>query len=140
LKLYFLFDAQMPPRLAQGIELIDQENRDGKHINVRISHVATLYGNGVTDLEVITKAKELGAIIVSEDPDFYTIEVNKQLLKQLNVGCVVYKPPAHGTRYWEKTLAFILGWENIKELVRESIPPFLIRVDKKGNAFHEALK
>jgi len=129
----------MPPRLAKAIELIDQENRNERNIQVQVFHVETLYGPGVPDEDVIKKAKELKAIIVSEDPDFYTIQANKRLIKELGVGCVVYKPPQHGIRFWEKCLAFVLGWENIKELARESSPPFLIRVDKRGHAFHERL-
>ena len=114
----------MPPRLAQGIELMDQENRDGININVKVSHIVTLYGEGVLDPEVIQKTKELNAVLVSEDPDFYTIQANKILIKKLGIGCVVYKPPKHGIRFWEKCLSFINGWENMKELVRESTPLF----------------
>lgn len=129
----------MPPRLAKGIEMIDQENRDGINIDVNISHVVLLYGDGIEDVEVIKKAKELGAILVSEDPDFYTIQANKQLIKKMGIGCVVYKPPKAGIRFWEKSLAFINGWEELKEKVRESTAPFLIRIDKNGHSVVEHL-
>jgi len=132
----FLFDANMPLRLAKGLELLDQENLG--RINIEISHADQECGSGATDAEVIQKAANINAIIVSEDDDFKRIKANKQLIQKLNVGYVLYKPPKkHGIRYWEKAKAFILCWENLKQKIKEIEPPFILNIDKKGNIQQE---
>lgn len=131
----FLFDAQMPKRLANGLQMLDNDNL--AQINVEIVHADDVCGQGTPDPDIIKKAAELSAVIVSEDDDFKRLKANKQLIKQLNVGYVLYKPPRHGSRYWEKAVAFILAWENLKTKIRTLQPPFILNVDKKGNIQQE---
>lgn len=131
----FLFDANMPARLAKGLALIDRENLNGNVIN--IFHVDDLLGMGATDEQVILKANEINAVIVSEDSDFKTVRRNKELVKKLKVGYVLYKPPSHGSRYWEKAISIILAWEKLKENVKKNTKPFMIKIDKKGEIHEE---
>lgn len=128
----FLFDAQMPVKLAHGLEIIDQDNTP-KNKEHEIYHADALLGQGAKDPEVIEKAKELNAIIVSEDDDFKRIKSNKALIKQYKLGYVLYKPPTHGARYWEKVCAFILAWEDLKKKISQTEKPFIFKIDKKGN-------
>src|SRR5690606_16313622 len=108
----FLFDANMPLRLAKGLELLDQENL--RIVTVEIMHADEECGLGATDADIIQRAAQIKAVIVSEDDDFKRIKANKQLIEKLNIGYVLYKPPKkRGIRYWEKTVAFILSWEKL---------------------------
>jgi predicted nuclease of predicted toxin-antitoxin system len=130
--MHFLFDAQMPLRLAKGLPLIDKDNL--KEIKIQISHADELdgLGQGATDYQVIQKAYELDAIIVSEDDDFKRIKANKELIIKLKVGYVLYKPPKHGSRYWEKALGIIQAWERLKEMINSIEKPFILKIDKDG--------
>lgn len=135
--IHFLFDACLPHRLAQGLELMDQENT--RDINIKITHVATEYGDGILDPDVVPIAQKLNAILVSEDDDFKKVKAVKALVKNLKVGYVLYKPPPHGIRYWEKSVALILAWENLKEEVRNRTPPFILTINKNGHISEEAI-
>ncbi|MGI8951953.1 MAG: DUF5615 family PIN-like protein [Chitinophagaceae bacterium] len=134
----FLFDAQMPLRLARGLKIIDQENKNEKNIVVDIYHANIVLGEGATDTEVILKANQIGAIIISEDDDFKRIRANKVLIKKHNLGYVLYKPPAHGSRYWEKVVSLILAWENLKQKIKNTELPFIFKIDKNGNIHPES--
>jgi len=131
----FILDENMPQKLAKGLEVLDQENSFG--INVKITH-STEIKKGATDEEIIKIAGRKDAIIISQDDDFKRIKSNKLLVKQLKVGYVLYKPPNKtGTRYWEIVKSFILGWEHLKEKIRETEKPFIIIINKKGEISHE---
>ena len=132
----FLFDAQMPARLAKGLEVIDQENNDKVKTHCMF-HADDIAGKGSTDEQIIHKANEMQAIIISEDDDFRRIKSNKALVKKFKLGYVLYKPPQHGARYWEKVSAFILGWEKLKKMIEKSEKPFIFKIDKKGDIHTE---
>lgn len=133
----FLFDAQMPLRLAKGLPLIDKDNLSKVTINIRHTDEVDGLGQGATDYEIIKKAYELDAVIVSEDDDFKRIKANKELVVKLKVGYVLYKPPKHGSRYWEKALGLIRSWENLKSKIKEIEKPFVLKIDKDGNIHRE---
>ncbi len=135
--MHFLFDAQMPVKLVNGLSELDQENRHGL-VNVQFSHADLMVGQGATDAEVILKAATLeNAIIISEDDDFKRIKANKELIKKHNLGYVLYKPPKHGSRYWEKVVSFILAWEDLKKKIKATKRPFIFKIDKNGNIHEE---
>lgn len=134
--MYFIVDANMPIRMAKGLELIDQNNISG-HINVNIEHVDEILGTSATDEEVIVYAGKVDAIIISQDDDFKKIKSNKKLVEKLKIGYVLYKPPKHGMRYWEKVQSFILGWERLKDLIRATPKPFIIIIEKNGSVKQE---
>lgn len=134
--MHFIFDANMPKRLAEGIGKLDQQNISGV-IKIVTSHADDLLGPSATDEEIILKASEIDAIILSEDDDFKRIKTNKALIKKLKVGYVLYKPPKHGSRYWEKAVAFILAWENLKAKVKATYKPFIFKINKSGEITEE---
>ena len=136
--MYFIFDANMPLRLVKGLELLDQENRSGT-IKIKIDHSDKVVKVAATDADIIKYASKVDAIIISEDDDFKRIKSNKALLKSLGVGYVLYRPPKHGARYWEKVQAFIIGWEKLKEKIRTLTKPFVLVINKKGEIFEETL-
>jgi len=136
--MYFIFDANMPLRLVKGLELLDQENISGT-VKIKIDHSDKVVKIAATDAEIIKYAAKVDAIIISEDDDFKRIKSNKELLKSLGVGYVLYRPPKHGARYWEKVQAFIFGWENLKRKITELTKPFVLIVNKKGEIFEEPL-
>jgi len=137
--MHFLFDAQMPLRLARGLETLDQENEANREIKTKISHADILLGAGAEDSQVIHKALEIDAIIFSEDSDFRKTKSNRALIKQFKLGYVLFKPPTHGSRYWEKVLAVVLAWEKLKAMIKDIDKPFLLKIDRKGNIMQEPI-
>jgi hypothetical protein len=135
--MHFLFDAQMPVKLAEGIAILDQENRHGE-IKIQVSHADNLLGKGATDEQVIHKASEIDAIIFSQDDDFKRIKTNKALIKQLGLGYVLYKPPQRGSRYWEISVSVVLAWEDLKEKINSIQKPFILKINRKGEILTES--
>ena len=134
--MHFIFDANLPLRLAKGLVYIDNDNL--REIKVQISHADELCGPGHDDRDVIIKAHELGGIIISEDDDFKRIKENKALIRKLGVGYVLYKAPQkRGSLYWDKAKAIILAWEPLKARIRASSVPFIMNIDRKGNIHQE---
>lgn len=132
----FILDENMPPSLSKGLQSLDQEN-SSLSPKIKVIH-STEIKPCATDHEIIKIAGKRDAIIVSQDDDFKRIKSNKQLVKQLKVGYVLYKPPSKtGVRYWELVKSFILAWEPLKAKIRESEKPFIIIINRKGEISEE---
>ncbi|MFM9984885.1 MAG: DUF5615 family PIN-like protein [Flavobacteriales bacterium] len=128
--MHFIFDANLSFRLSDGLEIL--EKGDTKSAIKKIDHADKLVGKGATDPDIIRIAGKTHAIIISQDDDFKRIKSNKELIKQLKVGYVMYRPPKHGSRYWEIVQSFILGWPEIKRVLASKRPPFLYQINKDG--------
>ena len=129
--MHFIFDANLSFRLAEGLRIF--ESGDTRSVITKIDHSDTLLGKSASDEEIIKIAGKTNAIIISQDDDFKRIKSNKELIKQLGVGYVMYRPPKHGSRYWEIIESFVVGWQRLKMKLSEEKPPFLYQIDRKGN-------
>lgn len=129
--MHLIFDANLSFRLADGLRSF--ESGDVESVITRIDHADQLLGEGATDPEVIAEAGKTGAIIISQDDDFKRIKSNRELIKDLKVGYIMYRPPKRGSRYWDIVESFVAGWREMKNKLAEKQPPFLYQIDKKGD-------
>jgi predicted nuclease of predicted toxin-antitoxin system len=131
--MYFLFDENMPIRLAKGLQILDVDNSYNKPPTHKIDHI-TEHKSGIEDESVVRIAKKLNAIIVSEDDDYKTITATYELVIKLRVGYVLFKPPKKsGCTYEEKVQAFVKAWPKLKEVLKSEKPPFMYIIDKNGD-------
>ena len=130
----YIFDANISFRLAEGLNILEKGNRNDVGGVIEILHADQIIelGKGATDAQIIEYAGANQTVIISQDDDFKRIKSNKELLKQLHVGYVLYIPPKHGMRYWEMVEAFICGWKDLKEKLHNEHAPFIFKIDKSG--------
>ena len=128
--MHYIFDANLPYRLAEALRILEQGDRASKVSG--IDHADTLLGQGATDEAIILEAGTKHSIIFSQDDDFKRIKSNAKLLKELGVGFVMYKPPKRGARYWEIVKAFVNAWPQLKEKLESKKPPFILQLNSKG--------
>jgi len=128
--MHLIFDANLSFRLAEALQILESGDINSK---VKIDHADSLVGKGATDEDIIKVAGKTNAIIISQDDDFKRIKSNRELIKKLSVGYIMYRPPKHGSRYWEIVESFILGWQDLKQIISKTTQPFLYQIDRKGN-------
>ena len=129
----FLFDANISWRIAEGLNILEQGNN--RNVNqIIIEHADKILGAGAEDIDVIREAGKKSAVIISQDDDFKRIKVNRGLIIQLMVGYVLYRPPRHGSRYWEIVESFVAGWQGLREKLSTETFPFIYEIDKFGKS------
>lgn len=129
----FLFDANISWRIAEGLNILEQGN-SRNIIPIIIEHADKILGPGAEDLDVIKEAGKKSAIIISQDDDFKRIKANRSLIIQLKIGYVLYRPPRHGSRYWEIVESFVAGWQELREKLSKESFPFIYEIDKFGKS------
>jgi predicted nuclease of predicted toxin-antitoxin system len=131
--MHFLFDENMPIQLARGVQLLDKENELGKPPVTIVDHICDHIKKGSPDTDVVRLAKKLGAVVVSQDDDYKTIQATHQLVKKLKIGYVLFKSPKKlGSTYDEIVQAFIGAWPALKEKLRDEKPPFMFTIHPNG--------
>ncbi len=140
--MHFLFDENMPLRLAKGLEILDAENEFGKQPNLMISHMTEHTHPGASDMDIVRLAKRLDAIVVSGDDDYKNITSTCELVKKLKVGFVLFKlPKKTGCTYDEIVLAFIKAWPQVKQKLKSEKPPYMFIIDRAGSVVkHEKFR
>lgn len=128
--MHFIFDANLPYRLAEALLTLEQGDRASTVSG--IDHADSLLGKGATDEAIIVEAGIKHSIIISQDDDFKRIKSNARLLTELGVGFVMFKPPKRGARYWEIVRAFVIAWPQLKEKIEGKEPPFILQLNSKG--------
>lgn len=129
----FLFDANCPVHLANGIKHLEKGNHKSKH-QAEIFYIEDFVDKtkSPTDEEIIELAGKEKAIIVTQDEDFKRIKHYHQLYKQHSVGVIFYKSPSGGMTYWEVVKTFIKSWEEMKDNLSKFTPPFVCEIHKTG--------
>jgi predicted nuclease of predicted toxin-antitoxin system len=113
--MHFLFDENMPLRLAKGLEILDADNETNRPLVHKISHMTEHYKPGADDPDIVRLAKRIKAIVVSEDDDYKNISATYELVIRLKIGYVLFKLPKKvGSTYDDKVLAFIKAWPKLK--------------------------
>lgn len=131
----FIFDENMPIRLAKGLEIMDSENDWGKAPKNKFYHITEIYkkGKGADDPEIVREAKKINAIVISEDDDYKNIKATHELVIKLRVGYILFKPPKKtGSTYHEIVAAFVNSWHDLKKELVGKRPPFMFIVERNG--------
>ena len=141
--MHFLFDENMPIRLAKGLEILDAENDYGKIPVNKFTDITEYYKKaGANDPDIVRLAKKNNAIIVSEDDDYKNITATCELVKKLRVGYVLFKLPKKvGRSYDDIVSAFVSAWPALKKEVSGKAPPYMYIIERSGKiSLHEKFR
>lgn len=126
-----IFDENIPKDFVTGFAIIEKANKRDP-IKAKLEHVSDVLGHGFTDEEIIEKAKNSHAVIVTLDRDFKKIKHYQKLLQDHRVGYIYFKSPRESYKYWDLVEAFIYSWPNLKKAISEASHPFAFEINKKG--------
>jgi len=127
----FLFDENIPNKLAKGLNLLEESNHKTK-ISAHINSIRDLGMQGATDEDVIAKAGKLSAVILTFDKDFKHIKSYAPLYKKHKVGVVFFKLSKEDSNYWGMVKLLINKWEDLKNELTGLDKPFVYQVSKLG--------
>lgn len=127
----FIFDENYPAEFVKGFAILEKANRKSL-IQVDVIHSGDFIGLGADDIDIIQKASQQDAVIVTHDSDFKRIKHYKPLLIQHNVGYIYFKVPKGKYEYWDIVKAFINRWEDLKTEISKSIAPFAFEISRQG--------
>lgn len=137
----FIFDENYPPAFVEGFKILETANKKSP-FSVQVVFSVDFMGgvrfdkNGrrvsIPDEEIIVKADQKNAVIITHDSDFKRIKHYKALLVKHKVGYIYFKVPSGKYTYWEIVKAFIIKWEEIKEQISKASHPFAFEIDKNG--------
>ena len=138
----FIFDENFPPEFVRGFSILEKANKRSE-IKADIVFSVDFTGGprldpttgeriSIPDTDIIIKASEQEAVIVTHDSDFKRIKLYKQLLVQHRVGYIYFRTPKKYV-YWDYVKAFVNKWEVITKEISEAKHPFAFEIDKHGN-------
>jgi hypothetical protein len=128
----FIFDENFPPEFINGFAILEKANRKSSIQVSVISSTELMGGTGADDIEIIEKASQKQAVIITHDSDFKRIKHYKPLLIEHSVGFIYFKVPKGKYEYWDIVKAFINKWEDIKIAINNAEIPFAFEVNKQG--------
>lgn len=128
-----IFDENFPPDFVKAFALLEgADRRSNLSVDVIFSN-DLMGGSGSSDEEIIMKASERGAVIVTHDSDFKRIKHYKPLLIKHKVGYIYFKVPKGKYQFWDIIRAFINKWDEIKLAIAKSEHPFAFEISKTGH-------
>ena len=129
--MFFLFDENIPYKLAQGFILIEEAD-SSPQIKAQIDHIKLMGKEGAADNEVIEIAGKKNGIIVTFDRDFKHIKSYYPLYKKYGAGVVLLKLQKKESNYWGIVKILTNNWEKIKTTLQYEKRPFVYQVDNMG--------
>ena len=128
----FLFDQNLPLNLAHGLATLEKSNYKSPNA-CKIYHTIDLEFSNYTDEALIVEAAKLNAVIITEDKDFKHFKHYKELYLQHNVSAVKYTlSNRKNERYWDRVIAFVTQWEEIKLRIANTESNIIIEFNHKG--------
>ena len=122
-------DENLPPKLAEGLNLLESPNDDGIEV-LSISHY---FGRGAKDEEWIPELGKLKAIVITQDHNIHRKQSQKELYRNHKVGLIVFKAPGKtGYTYWEMVENIIKHWKLIKREAVKLTPPYAFQITPKS--------
>lgn len=128
----FIFDENYPKGFVEGFAII--EKSDNKNpLKSQVVFSCDFMGGvqGSSDEDIIIKASQQNAVIVTQDGDFKKIKHYKPLLIQHKVGFIYFRQTSRNS-YWDMVKTFINKWEDIKKEISQSTHPFAFEINKQG--------
>jgi len=133
--MHFVFDANLPHRLAEGLNVLESGNRRTDNPAI-VGHVFDFLPNNATDEEIILQAKVAQWIIITQDLGFGRIEHQFELLKLHGISVIFFRPLRKGFSYWEYVKTFVNKWEDLKAEVGRRKGLVALVVEKSGAFTH----
>lgn len=123
-------DENLPPRLAEGLQLLESANDDG----IEVFSIPKYFGKGATDEEWISEVGKLKAVVITQDHNIHRKQLQKELYRKHKVGLIVFKAPGKsGYTYWEMVENIIKHWQLIKKEVGKRNPPYAFQITPRGH-------
>jgi predicted nuclease of predicted toxin-antitoxin system len=130
----FIFDENYPSGFVEGFAIIEQSDKRNQIASTVVYSCDFMGGiQGSTDVEIITRASQQNAVIVTQDSDFKRIKHYKPLLIEHKVGYIYFKTVSGKNLYWDIVRAFINKWEELKKEIANSKHPFAFEINKNGH-------
>lgn len=88
---------------------------------------------GIQDEDWIPQVGQINGIVITQDYNIQRTQNQFALLKQYKIGIFYLRPPGKtGYKYWEMVEKIITHWKAIKEMARQTKPPFAFRIMPRG--------
>ncbi len=128
----FIFDENFSKNLAKGLDLLEKSNPASK-IPVNVISAEELMGRrGATDQEII-KAARSNSVVFTKDKDFRQIKLYGKVIEQTGVKVLFFKSSSKLIFFWDILTAIVSDWEKIKEVLNNTVPPYVYEYDiRKG--------
>ena len=127
----FIFDENYPSEFVKGFAILEKANRRSP-IQVDVVFSGDFIGLSASDEDIIKKATQKNAVIITHDSDFKRIKHYKPLLIEHSVGYIYFKVPKGKYQYWDIVKAFINKWEDLKAEIAGATIPFAFEISKVG--------
>lgn len=126
MSLDFLFDEQLPPRLARAYDHLSEH---------RVEHVVDLesdgLGRGTPDVEVIGFCAESNVRLVTNDWAIRRKPHEKAVYLDAGIGAFfVYLGSSKSPRFWKIVRVFALRWPEVEQYADSNDAPFTAIVHK----------
>ena len=120
----------LPAQIAQGLQLLEDGNDEG----VSVKSIKAEFGTGAKDEDWIPELGKLKAIVITQDHNIHRKQLQRQLYQQHKVDLVVFKSLGkHGYIYWQMVENIIKHWQEIKDSVRDTKPPFAFVITPRSS-------
>lgn len=127
-----LFDENYSPHLIEGLSILEKANYRSQFPAEVMDIRNVARKQGATDDEVIEIAGNLRAIIFTQDTDFKKLKHKAPLYKRHSTGVVFFHSSGNKIIFWDIVINIIKHWEQLKEQIANSTPPFVFKVTKHG--------
>jgi hypothetical protein len=123
------FDENLSPHLAEGFACFQQAFPDEAF---SVLHVATHFGRGIKDDDLIPKIAKDRGILITQDANIYRTPHLKKLYEKHKIGVFFIRPPKNSSNYWYLIGMVLKRWSEIKKKASEKTPPFAFVVTPRN--------
>lgn len=124
----FIFDENFSKHLAEGLDLLEKSN-PGSIIPVDVISAEKLMGRRGADDQELIKAAGFDGVLITKDKDFRQIKLYAPIIEAIGTKVLFYKPSKKLIFFWDILTATVTGWEEIKEKMSRSKPPYVYEFD-----------
>jgi len=95
----FYFDENLPPKLAEALELLQEDDPNNQ---ADVKSIIERFGRGAPDEEWIPILGKEKATVITHDYQIHRRSDQRELYKKHGLGLVIIRPPSKtGLLYWE---------------------------------------
>jgi PIN like domain len=124
----FFIDENLPPNLAEGLNLLEHPNNE----EVEVLSIQKEFGKGTRDEDWIPLVGQQQGIVITQDFNLQRTQQQYELLRKHKVSVFYLRPPGKiPYKYWQMVEKIVLHWEEIKTKSRSTKHPFAYRITPK---------
>jgi hypothetical protein len=128
----FVFDENLPPKLAQGLDLLEKSN-PASNVDLDVLSAVEFMGRrGATDEEILEAVGKAGGVVFTKDKDFKQIKLYDKIIEEHKTRVLFFSSNKRFIFFWDMLVAMVGRWEEIKEKLSRDVPPYVYRFDIKN--------